>query len=549
MKCTSVSRIFLAVLLFTLVLVNVPTADAANLESEEFTTSSFAGAAEAAALTSDALREAKNILRRTYSEDVTQAQVSHLLETMMRAEGADAGLSFPTLTMSGPELEEPHGDSTDDETHYIRPAYEPAVMIDIGCKYLSHCSDVTRTFFFESATQEMYDAYEAVLATELAIIEAVAPGVLVTDLDTIHDTSLSAYAGVEGISLLNIWGHGVGRYVHEYPMLYGGSIDVVLEEGDVLAIEPGIYSEDGWAVRIEDSVLVTSTGYEVLSNAPKLLTDVMINTTIPKVSVEISLGEYEYNEETSVNVDVSDTGSRDIDSVYHFDGYRWNEMNLEVGTQFERTYMLNYSYSSSIECMLRVHIGNESHYFLYHVETQAEATSRIELGHPIVVESGTLDPPTFWSIEEPGVTMIRFKFEEFSGPEFDQMLVMDSNHRVFTDLMGEGAKHRWTPWIAGEEIELQVVPTENPLFGGVGDFSLNISMYEVLVYTPPVIEPPTSTTSITTEPSPSITTATNSTGTDDSFNLDDVQIMMIGFTSGIVTLVVVGFLVLRRTEN
>ena len=123
MKCASGSRIVLVVLLFTLVLVNVPFASAANVESGDFTPSSYAGAAEAAAFTSDALREAKNILRRTYSEDITQAQVSHLLETMMRTEGADAALSFPTLTMSGPELEEPHGDSTDDETHYIRPAY------------------------------------------------------------------------------------------------------------------------------------------------------------------------------------------------------------------------------------------------------------------------------------------------------------------------------------------------------------------------------------------------------------------------------------------
>jgi len=530
-----------------LFIVSLPTVDASKIEFQEGPSVSYTGATEAAIITSNALIEAKHILRRTYSEDITQAQVSHALETIMRAEGADAGLSFPTLTISGEELEEPHGDSIDDGYHFIRPMYEPIVMIDIGCKYLSHCTDVTRTFFFESATQEMLSAYQEVLETEIAIIEALAPGVLVTDLDNIHDTMLANYSAMSGFQILNIWGHGVTRYVHDYPLLYGGSTGVTLQEGDVLAIEPGIYSEDGWAVRVEDTVLVTDTGYEVLSNTPKLLTDVMINSSMPVVRAEISLGEYEYLHETSINVSISDTGHRDIDSVYHFDGYKWNKMESELENNFRRTYFLNYSYSSSIDCLLRVQTGDESFYFLYHVEAETQATERLELDTPFFVENGTSDSPLFFTIEETGVSMIRFKFDIFQAPQFDQMLVMDSEHRVFIDLMNEGAKHYWSPWIAGDEIELMIVPTENPTFGGVGEFWFNITTYEVLIYTPP-IDPPVTSTPIT-DTTTTNTIVNNTTVSENFFISDQILIMFMGFIGGFTVLGIIGFVIFRRTGN
>lgn len=501
-------------------------------------------AAEAAAITSDALREAKNILRRATSSTITQAMISHHLETMMRAEGADGALSFSTLTMSSADLEEPHGNPGDDSFHVITPFTDPVVMIDIGCKYNGHCSDVTRTFFYETADSEMLDAYEAVLTAEQAVIEAVAPGVLVTDLDDIVDASLSEYDGVPGISLLNIWGHGVGRFVHEQPMLYGDAIGVELSVGDVLAIEPGIYSEDGWAVRLEDIVLVTSTGYEVLSDAPKLLEDVIIRNTQPLVTEEVSIEDYEYGSNCSVEIDVSDSAHRSIDSVYYFDGYTWVEMADRTNTVYNHSYFLDYSYSSLIDCVFRVHFENETHYFSHLCKTGAKATSQMELDSPIVVEFGTTDPPTFWRIEEPGVSMIRFRFGAFIAPIFDQMLIMDSNYTVFADWRMESGSNRWTPWIAGDSILLEVVPTESPLSGGVEDFSLNISMYEVIVGEPetqPTTTEPSTTTTTTTS-----TTSTNSTTTSTSDPPQNIDSMLLGFSSGLVVLMVIGFVLWRR---
>ena len=104
MKSASCARVFLYLLLISLLVTSIPSVQATPSVQQTDTLPLFDGAPEAAAITSDALREAKNILRRTYSEDLTQAEVAHHLETLMRAEGADAALAFPTLVMSGDEL-------------------------------------------------------------------------------------------------------------------------------------------------------------------------------------------------------------------------------------------------------------------------------------------------------------------------------------------------------------------------------------------------------------------------------------------------------------
>ncbi|MFW9981002.1 MAG: hypothetical protein ACFFE3_03670 [Candidatus Thorarchaeota archaeon] len=88
-------------------------------------------AAPASNITSKALVEAKHLLRTAYETPITQADVLRHLDTLMRAEGADGALSFPTLVMSGFELTTAHGDPLDDSTHIIDPATEPVVMIDM----------------------------------------------------------------------------------------------------------------------------------------------------------------------------------------------------------------------------------------------------------------------------------------------------------------------------------------------------------------------------------------------------------------------------------
>ncbi|MHA2066805.1 MAG: M24 family metallopeptidase, partial [Candidatus Thorarchaeota archaeon] len=157
------------------------------------TTALVENAAPAAEITSLAMNEAWDILHRTYEETISQYEVSKHLETIMRSEGADVPLSFYTKTISGNELRLHPGIPSDDEDHFINPLSEPIAIVEMGCKYQNHSSDMTRTYFLDSASQEMFEAYNAVLAAQDAAIDATSPGIEISALDQIVRFELSEY--------------------------------------------------------------------------------------------------------------------------------------------------------------------------------------------------------------------------------------------------------------------------------------------------------------------------------------------------------------------
>jgi len=502
-------RPLVVIALLSLILVSTPPPVRATPVTNANTDTALVSvsAALAASITSDALEEAKHILRSAYETTITQADVFRHLEAMMRSEGADGGLSFPTLVMSGPELMEPHGDHLDDERHVINPATEPVVMIDIGCKHSGHCSDVTRTFFFETATQEMKDAYNAVLAAEEAVIAAIAPGVEISVLDAIMRNHLSEYYGRDNVTVLTYWGHGVGRWVHEMPILY--NTEGQLELGTVLAIEPGLYFEDGWAVRVEDTVEVTETGVEILSDAPKALEDVMINQTQPHVAADIQFVDYEYGRTTSATIVVSDSAGRNITGVDLFNGYSWSSMERETSSQFALEFALDYSFSSQITYVARVQLTNDTYYF---TETKSALVypTGIQMFDPTLdVSSANLPPESLftWIFAQAGAQMIRLRFKVLTAG-WDQFLIKDSQSRVFAEYRNVHDVRVWTPWIADDELHIQVVDTEPPFLGGVAPFSFSIDMIE---YAEEFILPPVKGDTTTTEPTSSTPPATEET--------------------------------------
>lgn len=142
------------------------------VSTSEFQLASIADAALASSISSIALRSARNILRRTYDEQITQLEITNHLDAIMRAEGSDAELSFPSGIMTRDEFSWPYGLSNDDAEHVINPSHEPVVTIRVGARVNGQCVDVFRTFFFESVTQEIIDAYSTVLDTQLAVIDA-----------------------------------------------------------------------------------------------------------------------------------------------------------------------------------------------------------------------------------------------------------------------------------------------------------------------------------------------------------------------------------------
>jgi methionine aminopeptidase len=516
-----------------------------------FATSSTTSAnpAVAASITSDALVEARHLLRSTYETSITQTNVAHHLEAMMRSEGADGALAFPTLVMSGEELTLPHGDPLDDGTHIIDPSTEPLVMIDMGCKYLGHSSDVTRTFFFESATQEMKDAYSAVLAAEEAIIEAIAPGVMISDLDAIVRSHLSDYYGRENVTGLTYWGHGVGRYVHEPPILY--NVDEELVADDVLAIEPGLYFDDGWAVRVEDTVIVTETGVEILSNAPKALEDVMIHRAQPYVEADLSFINYEYGYTTTASLSVVDSAMRNVGSVDFFDGYSWMPMVQDFDNEFSLTYILDTSYSSQITSMVRIQFANDTYYFNRIVSTEVEVktSTSVTFEPPIQVNSDSLPPdsPLVWTLARAGAKLIRIRFEVIDGGG-DQFLIKDATSHSFVDYRHVHERFLWTPWIAGDELMIHVVATEPEFLGGVEAFRFTVDMMEYIdeeIQSPTTTETTTTTTSYTITPTTSFTSPDTTTSQDPTTTPEDSPIGQVLITmSGVaMTIIVVGVVV------
>ena len=191
---------------------------------------------------------------------MTERDVALDLEVRMRQTGADE-ISFDPIVGSGPLSAHIHHTPSD------RPFEKgDLVLMDFGARKDGYCSDMTRTVVLGPASEEQERIYGLVLAAHLAGIEAVAPGAVGREVDAAARKVIDD--GGEGATFAHGLGHGVGIDIHEAPRFAKPSNDV-LRVGDVVTVEPGVYLSDRGGVRIEDCVLVTEDGHEVLGNSPK----------------------------------------------------------------------------------------------------------------------------------------------------------------------------------------------------------------------------------------------------------------------------------------
>lgn len=196
------------------------------------------------------------------AEGKTELEILTAIELALKKKGI-SHMSFDTMVLSGPKTASPHGKPGDRKIQK-----GDFVLFDLGVIYEGYCSDITRTVSFGEPTPAQKEVYETVRKAEQDAVDAVKPGVRAKDLDKIARDVITE-AGY-GEFFTHRLGHGLGISVHEFPSITGNN-EMELIEGMVFTIEPGIYDPSITGVRIEDDVVVTKDGVEVLTKYPKEL--------------------------------------------------------------------------------------------------------------------------------------------------------------------------------------------------------------------------------------------------------------------------------------
>lgn len=193
---------------------------------------------------------------------MTERDIALDLEIFMRKQGAD-GLAFDTIAVSGSKSALPHG--TPDGKKIKRGDF---LTIDMGARFEGYCSDMTRTVAFGTVTEKQNNVYQTVLEAQLAALRQIKAGKVCKDIDKVARDIINdaGYDGCFGHGL----GHSLGLQIHEAPR-FSTACDTVLLPNMVMTVEPGIYLQGKFGVRIEDMVVITQNGCENLTQSPKEL--------------------------------------------------------------------------------------------------------------------------------------------------------------------------------------------------------------------------------------------------------------------------------------
>ena len=208
----------------------------------------------------DVAQRAFAVIRASLRPARTEQEIAHDLENQIRLFGG-SGCSFAPIVAVGARASLPHAMPTD---HRIGAA--DFVLIDWGALVGGYMSDLTRVLVTGKISTKLERIYGVVLKAQLAAIQAIKPGVLMKDVDAAA-RKVIANAGY-GKQFGHGLGHGIGLEIHEMPRL-AADFDQPLKSGMVVTVEPGIYLPNWGGVRIEDDVLVTKGGHEVLTSVPK----------------------------------------------------------------------------------------------------------------------------------------------------------------------------------------------------------------------------------------------------------------------------------------
>lgn len=192
----------------------------------------------------------------------TEKAVALELEFYMRRHGSE-GVAFDSIVVSGENSSLPHGTPTD---RIIKSG--DFLTMDFGAVIDGYCADMTRTVAIGEITDKQKSVYDTVLNAQLSAMKEIKAGAVCKDIDKIARDIIenAGYKGCFGHAL----GHSLGIEVHESPA-FNTRDNTVLKSGMVLSVEPGIYIENEFGVRIEDVIAVTDSGCEIFTKSAKEL--------------------------------------------------------------------------------------------------------------------------------------------------------------------------------------------------------------------------------------------------------------------------------------
>ncbi|GGN95532.1 M24 family metallopeptidase [Saccharibacillus kuerlensis] len=216
------------------------------------------------------MREAAALADRTFSHiltkirpGVTERELDLQMEMFMRENGATSS-SFDTIVASGERSALPHGVAS---SRVLQGS--EFITFDFGALLNGYCSDLTRTVVLGEASDKHREVYGIVLEAQLNALDKIRPGMTGREVDALTRDIISSYG--YGDKFGHSTGHGLGMEVHENPRLSKLSDDI-LKPGMVVTVEPGIYIPGFGGVRIEDDIVITDSGIEILTSSVKELT-------------------------------------------------------------------------------------------------------------------------------------------------------------------------------------------------------------------------------------------------------------------------------------
>jgi len=209
--------------------------------------------------------EAFTSLREHIEVGQSENYLAGMLVMELRSRGA-SDASFPVILAAGANSSLPHYRPGEALVKRDQP-----LLIDWGALYKGYCSDLTRTLSIGRASDKQKKIYKVCLEAQLAAIAFLRPGVTTQQTDTVARDVIerAGFGEMFGHGL----GHGIGRDIHELPTMRKNGADEELRPGMIVTVEPGIYLPGEGGVRIEDDVLITHSGCEVLSSLPKSFED------------------------------------------------------------------------------------------------------------------------------------------------------------------------------------------------------------------------------------------------------------------------------------